>query len=237
MKPKLCLPLDGLQTIDEVRSRVEELGPHVDMFKIGKELFTRFGPEVVKIVKKHGEVFLDLKFHDIPNTVRGAVRSAVALDVDMINVHSSGGLEMMKAAVEALIESKNSVKIIGVTVLTSINKEIMNNELKINGDVEDQVFHLAKLCEKAGMNGIVCSAADLEKIKKEFPKDFLFVTPGIKGPNTDAGKDQKRVVTPGLAVKLGANILVVGRAITACKTKEERIKAAKEVREDMLKFE
>jgi orotidine-5'-phosphate decarboxylase len=237
-RSKVCLPLDGLQTLDDVKVRIEELHPVVGMFKIGKELFTRFGPEVVKLVQKYGcEVFLDLKYHDIPNTVKGAAHAATQLGVYMFNVHASGGITMMKAAVEGAKEACESYntrmpKIIGVTVLTSIDQHILNTDLRVPGKLEEQVLHLAKLAQQAGLDGIVCSAADLRAIKDKLPSDFLYLTPGIKGPTTSAGSDQKRVLTPQNAIRDGASILVIGRAITAA---ADRLKAGREVLADIVK--
>lgn len=231
----VCLPLDGLDTLQEVEAMVEELSPVVGLFKIGKETYTRFGPEAVKLVQKHGsDIFLDLKYHDIPNTVKGAAKAAAELGVYMFNVHASGGLEMMKAALLGVEESgaKKKPLVIAVTVLTSIDKSIMNDEINISGEVEDQVLRLAKLTEKAGLDGVVCSAADLYAIKDKLPEKFMFVTPGIKGTNTPAGSDQKRVFTPGNAVKDGSTILVIGRAITGA---PDRVKAGLEVLEDIAK--
>ena len=241
-REKVCLPLDGLNTIEEIKERVEELSPVVGLFKIGKESFTRFGPEAVKVVHEAGaNVFLDLKYHDIPNTVKGAANAATQLGVYMFNVHASGGLEMMKAAVEgakeaAEKEGKVMPKIIAVTVLTSIDEAMMNSELRVSGKVEEQVLNFAQLAQKAGLDGVVCSAADLYAIKDKLPEDFMFVTPGIKGPNTPAGADQKRVFTPGNAIQDGSSILVVGRAITEPVTPEERVQAAYEVLQDMAKY-
>ncbi|RZB32479.1 MAG: orotidine-5'-phosphate decarboxylase [Desulfobacteraceae bacterium Eth-SRB1] len=130
----ICLPLDGLKSMDEIKSRVEELNPVVGLFKIGKETFTRFGPAAVNLVQSYGsEVFLDLKYHDIPNTVRGAAVAASELGVEIFDVHASGGLEMMKAAVTGVLEAdvKKKPKVIGVTILTSIDKDVMNNQLNI----------------------------------------------------------------------------------------------------------
>jgi len=237
-RKKVCLPLDGLNTMDEVKQRVCELAPLVGLFKIGKETYTRFGPEAVKLVKESGaEVFLDLKYHDIPNTVKGAAKAAAEMGVYMFNVHASGGLLMMKAAKEGVEEANAEVKpiITAVTILTSIDKNILNNEIGIAGEVEDEVLKLALLTKEAGLDGVVCSAADLHAIKDKLPDDFMFVTPGIKGPNTPAGADQKRVFTPGNAIMDGSTILVIGRAITGPKTKEERQKAAYEVLQDMAK--
>jgi len=215
---------------------VEELSPVVGLFKIGKETFTRFGPEIVKIVQGYGaDVFLDLKYHDIPNTVKGAAEAATKLGVYVFNVHASGGLEMMKAVMEGVKSGVEKYgvkapKVIGVTVLTSIDEETLNNELRIPGKVEEQVLYLAQLAQKAGLDGIVCSAADLHAVKDKLPPDFMYVTPGIKGPNTAAGADQKRVFTPGNAVKDGSTILVIGRAITQA---ENRVQAGLDVLKDM----
>ncbi len=231
----ICLPLDGLKSMDEIKSRVKELSPVVGLFKIGKETFTRFGPAAVNLVQSHGsEVFLDLKYHDIPNTVEGAAKAAAELGVEILSVHASGGLEMMKAAVAGVLKAdiKKKPKVIGVTILTSIDKDIMNNQLNIPGAVDEQVLRLAKLAEEAGLSGIVCSGADLLYIKSELPGDFMFITPGIKGPGTDAGADQRRVMTPSNAVKDGSSILVIGRAITGAKN---RIQAGLDVIEDIAK--
>lgn len=232
-RKKVCLPLDGLRSLNEVKKLVKELSPVVGLFKIGKETFTRFGPQAVKLVQSYGaNVFLDLKYHDIPNTVKGAAKAAADLNVYMFNVHATGGLEMMKAAKAGVKESKNKPKVIAVTVLTSLDKKNMNKELRVKGRVEDQVLHLAKLTKKAGLDGIVCSAADLKAVKKKLPKNFMFVTPGIKGPKTEAGTDQKRVFTPSNAIKDGSTILVIGRTITGAK---DKVKAGLEVLEDMAK--
>lgn len=238
----VCLPLDGLATIGDVRDRVEELSPVAGLFKIGKETFTRFGPNVVEVVQNYGsDVFLDLKYHDIPNTVKGAADAASRLGVYMFNVHASGGLEMMEVAVEGARNGAEKYgvavpKITAVTVLTSIDQNILNNQLRIPGKVEDQVLNLAQLANKAGLDGIVCSAADLYAIRDKLPDDFMYVTPGIKGPKTSAGADQKRVFTPGNAVQDGSSILVIGRAITGHNSPRERIQAGYEVLQDMARY-
>lgn len=238
-RERLCLPLDGLNTLEDVSRRIEELSPFVGIFKIGLESYTRFGPEVIRLIQGHGsEVFYDSKYHDIPNTVRGAARAASDLGVYMFNVHATGGSAMMKAAVDGARESagqsgKRIPKIIGVTVMTSIDRHILNEEIGMEGEVESHVLRLARLAEGSGLDGIVCSAADLPSIRGELPANFMFVTPGIKGPNTPAGADQRRVVTPGEAIGNGSSILVIGRAITAGKTNEERIRSAREVLADM----
>lgn len=235
-RAKVCHPLDGLNSIEELEQRVKELSPVVGLFKIGKESYTRFGPSCVSIVKKHGsQVFLDLKYHDIPNTVKGAAKAAAELGVFMFNVHCSGGLEMMKAAVAGARQAGTTApKVVGVTVLTSIDQDIMNKEIGIPGKVDEEVLKLALLAEQAGLDGIVCSAADLDYIKDKLPESFLYVTPGIHGP-AGGGSDQKRVLTPGLALQKGASILVIGRAISSPKSAEERLNAGIEVLKDMEK--
>lgn len=238
----VCLPLDGLATMDDVIARVEELSPVVGLFKIGKETYTRFGPKAVETVQDFGaNVFLDLKYHDIPNTVKGAADAATQLGVYMFNVHASGGLEMMEAAVEGATNGAEKYgteipKITAVTVLTSIDRDILYKQLRVPGRVEKQVLNYAKLANKAGLDGIVCSAADLYEVRDKLPDNFMYVTPGIKGPNTPAGSDQKRVFTPGNAVLDGSSILVIGRAITGHETSKERVQAGYEVLEDMAKY-
>ncbi|MGW8267704.1 MAG: orotidine-5'-phosphate decarboxylase [Longimicrobiales bacterium] len=233
----VCLPLDGLVSLFEVEALVEELSPFVGLFKVGKESFTRFGPPVVRLVQERGAgVFLDLKYHDIPNTVRGAARAATELGVAIFNVHAAGGSAMMEAARAGVEAGGRGVgeapKVIAVTVLTSIDREILNRECGVPGGVEDQVLRLATLTEASGLDGIVCSAADMHALKGRLKPTFLFVTPGIKGTTTPAGEDQKRVLSPGRAVAAGSSLLVVGRAITGA---PDRRKAAREVLEDIAK--
>ncbi len=231
----VCLPLDGLDSIDEVRERIEELSPFVGLFKVGKESFTRFGPEVISLVTDGGaEVFLDLKYHDIPNTVKGAAGAATGLGVAMFNVHASGGLAMMEAARIGVEEADSpggkKPKVLAVTVLTSLDEEALNTECRIPGTVAEHVAHLTLLTEEAGLDGIVCSAADMEPLKNRMSPEFLFVTPGIRGTTTPAGEDQKRVLSPGRAVAAGSSLLVIGRAITAA---DDRQAAARDVLKDI----
>ena len=182
--------------MERVEELVDELSPYVGLFKVGKESFSRFGPEVVRLVQARGAgVFLDLKYHDIPNTVRGAARAATELGVAMFNVHASGGSAMMAAAREGVEEASQASgpapKVIAVTVLTSIDQDILNTECGVPGPLEGQVLRLAKLTEGAGLDGIVCSAADMSALRGNLDPGFLFVTPGIKGTTTPAGADQK----------------------------------------------
>lgn len=231
---KVCLALDGVKCLEDIKSLVDALGPYVGMFKIGKETFTRLGPESVRLVQSMGSgVFLDLKYHDIPNTVKAASTAASELGACMFNVHCSGGLEMLKAAVAGVkcLDAKSRPKVLGVTILTSISKEIMNNELNIYGDVDAQVLHLAKLANRAGLDGIVCSANDLKYIREKLPKDFMFVTPGIRLPGSPES-DQKRTDTPSSAIRAGATIIVVGRAITC---QDNKVRTALDVLDDIAK--
>ncbi|MBI2573196.1 orotidine-5'-phosphate decarboxylase [Candidatus Woesearchaeota archaeon] len=237
-RQRLCLPLDGLETLEAVRERVEELHDYIGLFKVGKASFSRFGPEVVRLVQEYGaNVFLDLKYHDIPATVEDASKAAASLGVYMFNVHAEGGKKMMQAAMKGAIAGTPAGAqrpyVIGVTVLTSIDEETMNNELNIAGSLNQEVLRRAQLTHQAGLDGIVCSAQDLTYIKPHLPSDFMYITPGIQGVNTSAGSDQARVATPSGAVAAGSSILVVGRAITAPKTPAERQQAAYEILKDM----
>ena len=236
-RSKICLALDNMSTLGDAQRLIEEVRPVVGMVKIGKESFTRFGAEIVKLAQRLGmEVFLDLKFHDIPNTVNGAAQAATELGAFMFNVHASGGLAMMKAAFDgaktaSAAQGLRMPKIIAVTVLTSIDQAMLNRDLRVPGAVEEHVLHLAELTRQAGLDGIVCSAADLRAIRQKLPPEFLYVTPGIQGPTTAAGSDQKRVYTPQAAIRDGASLLVVGRAITAA---PDRLAAGRAILEDTL---
>ncbi len=241
-REKICLPLDGLATLDEVSARVEELNPVVGLFKVGKESYTRFGPAVIELVQRYrARVFLDLKYHDIPNTVRGAADAAAQLGISLFNVHASGGLDMMKAALEGAhngsVRYGTAVpKVLGVTVLTSIDEKALNEELRVPGPLDRHVLHLATLSAKAGLDGIVCSAQDLQSITPHLPKPFMYVTPGIEGQNTKAGMDQKRVATPGNAIRWGSSILVVGRAITGQPTPKARLQTGYDILREIAQY-
>lgn len=214
-KNNLALALDNVNEINEIESLVDETIDSIGVFKIGFEQFIRFGPSVVKTVQKRGlKIFLDMKLHDIPNTVAKAVTSAAEHNVDYLTIHTMGGAAMMKAAAEAATKCENPPKILGVTILTSIDQEALNNDLKVNGLLTDQVKHLAKLAVESGLDGIVCSAADLSEVKPILPSNFEVITPGIRPAGTEAG-DQKRVATPKEAIENGATLLVLGRAVTA----------------------
>lgn len=192
---------------------VERLSPSLCRLKIGKELFTLAGPQFVRqIVDKGFDVFLDLKFHDIPNTVAAACKAASDLGVWMVNVHASGGAKMMDAACTAIRKTGADTKLIAVTVLTSMGDNDLA-EIGFNDGAEAQVLRLAQLSFDSGMDGVVCSAQEAALIKGKVGSDFLTVTPGIRLAGGDVG-DQKRIMTPVAAIQNGADYLVIGRSIT-----------------------
>jgi orotidine-5'-phosphate decarboxylase len=198
----------------EAMCLVERLDPSLCRVKVGKELFTAAGPALVESLVKRGfDVFLDLKYHDIPNTVAGACRAAARLGVWMVNVHASGGRAMLAAAREA-VDAAGSHKplLIGVTVLTSLSSADLA-DIGVTGDAETQVMRLASLCHDARLDGVVCSAEEAPMLRTAFGEGFLKVTPGIRLAD-DARGDQQRVVTPVDAIKMGASYLVIGRSIT-----------------------
>lgn len=183
--------------------------------KIGMELFYGEGPGIVREIKERGhKIFLDLKLHDIPNTVAGAMRSLSGLDVDMVNVHAGGGIAMMRAAAEvAGRRGKKAPLVIAVTQLTSTSGEALKNELLIDASMEETVLHYAKNTKEAGLDGIVCSPLEVVAVKKQLGAGFVTVTPGIRFDSKDAG-DQVRITTPEQAGKTGTDFIVVGRPIT-----------------------
>jgi len=226
-RERLIVALD-VPNAPEARKIVAAIGDSVRIYKIGKQLFTAEGPQVVRdLVASGREVFLDLKFHDIPNTVAGAVKSASELGVRMLTVHASGGARMLRAAVEAAQAAwpgpspqgvgsgtrATRPQILGVTVLTSLNDEDMT-EIGISGRVLDQALRLAALARLAGCDGVVASAREVRELRRELGAGFAIVTPGIR-PVADSKGDQERVVTPAEAISAGASHIVVGRPITA----------------------
>lgn len=191
----------------------DRLTPELCRLKVGKELFTRSGPQLVESLQARGfEIFLDLKFHDIPNTVAGAVRAAAELGVWMVNVHASGGRRMMEAAAEAVATSASRPLLIGVTVLTSMTDEDLA-ELGYTQTAAERVQQLAALTRDCGLDGVVCSALEAPALRASCGEDFCLVTPGIRLAG-DAAGDQRRVVTPADALARGATYLVIGRSIT-----------------------
>jgi orotidine-5'-phosphate decarboxylase len=209
---KVIVALDYANLAD-AKSLVSKLNPDYCHLKVGKELFTSTGPAFIDYLhSKHFKVFLDLKFHDIPTTVKKACEAASQLGVWMINVHASGGSSMLEAALEGINKSNQPPLLIAVTVLTSMNQKMLE-EIGVTTKLEDQVLRLAKLAETSGLNGIVCSAKDLEFLKNQLHKSFLYVTPGIRMTG-DASNDQVRTLTPIEAIKAGSSHLVIGRPIT-----------------------
>ena len=220
---KIIVALD-VGTKKEAFSLVKQL-EGVDIFKVGLKLFTAEGPPLLDEIKAMGKkVFLDLKLHDIPNTVGEAVKSAVKHGAHMMTLHSSGGREMMERAVLSAVEEakKQMTKeplLLAVTVLTSLKNEQLE-EIGMVSDTVSQVFRLAHLAKEAGVKGIVCSPQEIEIVKKEFGEDILVVAPGIR-PSWAAAHDQKRIMTPALAFQKGADYLVIGRPITEAPSPHE----------------
>lgn len=211
--PRVLVALDYRNAVSAF-SLVDQLDPALCGLKVGKELFTAEGPALVRqLVKRGFAVFLDLKFHDIPNTVAGAVAAAADLGVWMVNVHASGGSAMMQAARQSL-ESYGAQRplLTAVTVLTSLTDENLR-EVGITCALTEQVRGLAQLTKKCGLDGVVCSAQEASLLREECGKDFLLVTPGIRMA-ADARGDQQRIVTPREAVQMGSSYLVIGRPIT-----------------------
>ncbi|MBQ7580056.1 MAG: orotidine-5'-phosphate decarboxylase [Clostridia bacterium] len=184
--------------------------------KIGMELYYSEGPQIVRDIKKRGhKIFLDLKLHDIPNTVRKSMAVLSKLDVDICNLHAAGTSEMMKAALEGLTrEDGTRPLLIAVTQLTSTSQEAMQRDLLINEPIDNVVMHYAKVAKEAGLDGVVCSPLEAKKVHSEVGRDFLTVTPGVRFADSDVG-DQKRVMTPAQAKIEGSDYIVVGRPITA----------------------
>jgi orotidine-5'-phosphate decarboxylase len=211
--PKIVVALDFDQ-IHKAEAFIDKLDPELCRLKVGKEMFTHFGPSFVTgLVAKNYDVFLDLKFHDIPNTVAKACQAAADLGVWMVNVHASGGPKMMEFARESLDKySVNRPLLIAVTVLTSMDQQQLA-AIGIDCTAEEQVLKLAKLTHNCGLDGVVCSAQESSLLKSSITKDFKLITPGIRPEGSDKG-DQIRVMTPKQAIHAGSDYLVIGRPIT-----------------------
>lgn len=214
---KLIIALD-FSTREDLFTFLDELEGEELFVKIGMELFYKEGPSIVREIKNLGhKIFLDLKLHDIPNTVERAMKNLATLGVDMTNVHASGGLEMMKAAKRGFGDKG---QLIAVSQLTSISEETMHKEQLVNATLEESVLNYARLTYEAGLDGMVCSAMEVEKIHQEVNPKFLCITPGIR-PLTAARGDQQRVVTPTQAAQWGSNYIVVGRPITQADNRKQ----------------
>ena len=191
----------------------KKLNPQECNLKVGSQLFTADGPIIIDKLNELGfDIFLDLKFHDIPNTVKKAVEVAIKMGVWMLNVHSLGGKEMLRAACEVVEKASIKPLLVGVTVLTSLNDKSLK-EVGLGLNTEDQVLLLAELCQTEGLNGVVCSANELSVLRKHLEEDFLLVTPGIRSSGQESD-DQKRISTASEAISNGADYIVIGREIS-----------------------
>jgi orotidine-5'-phosphate decarboxylase len=213
--------------LDYALELAQRVRPHVGGFKLGLEFFTAQGPAGVRAFAEAGlPVFLDLKFHDIPNTVAGAARAAAQLGVAITNVHAQGGAAMMRAGLDAARAASPATKVIAVTMLTSLGDEDLPS-VGLTPPVGDQVLRLAGLAQQCGLDGVVCSAHEIERLRTECGPDFLLVVPGIRPTGADVG-DQKRVMGPLQARNAGASVLVIGRPITAAADPAEAARAIAE---------
>jgi len=233
IKEKIVLALD-VETLEEAKKLVDELNPYVGTFKVGLQLYTGFGNEIIDYIKsKNSNFFLDVKLMDIPNTVKKASENIVLRGANFYNVHALGGLEMMKQSKEGAYKAaeklgKKLPLILAVTVLTSISQEVLDNEIKVNTQVRELAINLAKLAKEAGLDGVVASVHELRAIKEACGEDFKVLCPGIR-PLWSLKDDQKRIATPAQALKDGADFLVIGRAVTAA---EDRVEAMKKIYEE-----
>jgi orotidine-5'-phosphate decarboxylase len=227
-KDRVVLALD-VDRDTEALDLVSELKDKVGMFKVGHQLFTAFGPDVVRrIIGMGGRVFLDLKYHDIPNTVAKAAAEAVKLGVSIFNVHALGGLDMMKAAAQSAAETAEKLHlprpvVLAVTVLTSMDERSLRKELKINRSLQREVGHLARLAQRAGMHGVVASPQEIKMLRKGIRGRFVILTPGVR-PSWAAQDDQKRIMTPAEAVHAGADYIVVGRPVLKAGDRSDAVK-------------
>lgn len=233
MKTKIILALD-VNSESEAFQVIDETFPYVDCFKVGSILYAESGNSIINYIKQKGkEVFLDLKFFDIPNTVKGVSRIATKIGVDMFTIHLLGGVEMIKASLEGVHEAFDKCKldkkplILGVTILTSMNEEIIKRDLKIELQLSDMILHLARMGYDNGLRGFVCSPHEISLLKSNISKDIVVVTPGVRLESDDKG-DQKRVMTPEMAMKEGADYIVVGRSILTKPDKEEVLRKLRE---------
>ncbi|MFH1563211.1 MAG: orotidine-5'-phosphate decarboxylase [Nitrospirota bacterium] len=227
-KERLIVALD-VDNLKEAAKLVNQLIDYVSIFKVGAQLFTSAGPDAIKMIQdKGGKVFLDLKYHDIPNTVVSATKIVAKMGVFMFTIHTLGGKEMMKAVVEAIAPLQPKPLVIGVSILTSLNQEGLK-EIGINMDLRDEVIALARLAKSAGLDGVVASTHEIKEIKSQCGVDFITVTPGIR-PAGVSTNDQKRVATAKEAIIAGTDFIVVGRPII---TAENPVKVAEQIIEEI----
>lgn len=236
IKEKIVLALD-VDTLEEAKSMIMELKDYVGVFKVGLQLYTQNGNEIIDFMTEQGlEFFLDVKLLDIPNTVAKASENIVKRGASFFNIHSLGGKEMMSASVNSAKATAKELGqkepfILAVTVLTSISDEVLNNELEIQQKASDYVLKLAKLAKDSGLDGVVASVLEARKIKEICGEDFKVLCPGIR-PEWSLKNDQKRSATPNFAVEQGADYLVIGRAVTSA---DDRVKAMQMIYEEMEK--
>ena len=235
-KDRIIFPLD-FPDIDSARKYIEILRDNIGLFKVGLELFVKEGPSILSIIKKEGraKIFLDLKFHDITETVKGAMKSANALGAEFITVHCDEGRKLLDAAVET---ASGKTKVLAVTVLTSLSRDSLK-EMGMREELQDPlklVLHRAGIAKSAGCAGVVCSGLEASFVRKEFGNDFIIVTPGIR-PSWSVIKndDQQRIVTPSDAIKAGADYIVVGRPIRTAKDPVDAVKRIEKEIEEALR--
>jgi len=230
---KIILALD-VESFKEAEELVELLSDYISIFKVGKQLFTHCGPKIIEMIHHHkGKVFLDLKYHDIPHTVAGAVKEACKLKVFMLTLHAMGGQKMMQEAVEASIKiaqqlSSNPPLILAVTILTSLQQEDLK-DIGVVPPVEEAVLRLARLSQHAGVKGVVASAREASLIRAACGRNFIIVTPGIR-PKGKEADDQKRTLTPKEALLAGSDYLVIGRPLVEA---PDPLEAAKEIVQEL----
>lgn len=212
---KIIVPLD-VSSLEDAIALIEKL-PEVNFWKVGLELFVSTGSDILKYLKdRNKNIFLDLKFHDIPNTVAGACRAASKYQVDLLTLHAVGGKQALEAAVASIQESEKPPKLLAVTLLTSIDSRGLAFDLKVPIELPEYTLQMALLAKEAGINGAVCSPKEASQLREVCGKDFLLVCPGIR-PSWSVTGDQKRITTPSQAIKAGADYLVIGRPITSAK--------------------
>lgn len=226
MKREVIIALD-FPNLEKTMNFLDKFQEEKLFVKIGMELYLQNGPVVIEEIKKRGhKIFLDLKLHDIPNTVYSAAKGLAKFDIDILTVHAAGGSEMLKGAKKAIIEAGAKTKIIAITQLTSTSEEDMQREQNIKTTIEESVLNYAKLTKESGVDGVVSSVLETAKIRKQSGNEFLIINPGIRLEEDSKG-DQKRVATPNVAKDAGASYIVVGRSITSAENPVERYKLIK----------
>jgi orotidine-5'-phosphate decarboxylase len=216
---RIIVPLD-VPTLEAAISLVEQL-PQVSFWKVGLELFVSTGPEILQILKEQDKrIFLDLKFHDIPNTVMSACRSASQYGVDLLTIHATAGRSALKLAAEAMHQSQSPTKLVAITLLTSLISRDLAFDLKVPLELPDYVLQMALLAQESGIHGAVCSPQEVNQLREICDPDFLLICPGVR-PSWSITGDQRRVMTPAEAIAAGADYLVIGRPITAAPSPQD----------------